>query len=539
MGRKWFVTVAGASAAVVTVAMALHSAWSGSVATERVSVTSLGVEATGNSTSAAISPDGRYVAFISSAENLVPNDSDHVRDVFVRDRMLGATDLVSVASDGAQGNGNSSGLTAGGPAISPDARFVAFASSADNLVPDDANHADDIFVRDRVLGTTERVSVASDGTEGNDVSSGPSISADGRYVAFSSMSDNLVADDSNHDRDVFLHDRQTGATEPISVATDGTRGNFASGGYQTGSPRITSDGRYVVYGSYASNLVPNDLNTWDDIFVRDRVAGTTERVSTSSTGSEGNGHSLRPSISNDGRFVVFATFADNLGGTDDNPYYDLYLRDRQAGTTTRLTVGMGGALTDGDSLISAISSDGRYVAFESAASNLVPNDVNGASDVFELDRQGGQVDLVSRSFKGVNANGPSGFPAISNLGLNVAFESFALNLVPQNDGNNGSDVFVRGPSIGPTPTPSRTRTATRTPTPPPGTATPAGQRGDTNCNGRLDSVDAALILQYDAGLAHSLPCTSNADANRDGHINAIDSALVLQVVAGLLGSLPA
>lgn len=538
MGRKWLGVVAALAAAVITVAMALHSVWGGGVVTQRVSVTNLGAEATGNSTSAAISPDGRYVAFISSAENLVPGDNNRVRDVFVRDRLLGTTERVSVASDGTQGDEQSSGLATGAPALSSDARFVAFTSSATNLVPNDMNSLDDVFVRDRLLGTTERINVASDGSEGNGVSAAPSISGDGRYVAFTSMASNLIADDANNDRDIFLHDRTTGSTELVTVASDGTHGNFSSGGFAAGSASITSNARFIVYGSYANNLVPNDTNGWDDVFVRDRVAGTTERVSVSSAGGEGNGHSVHPSISDDGRYVVFSTLADNLGGQDGTPYYDLYIRDRQTGTTTRLSTGLGGEPANGHTLFSAISDDGRYIAYESSASNLVPNDVNGSTDIFELDPLTSELVLVSRSFNGGNANGTSGFPAIGNSGLPVAFESFATNLVPEEDGNYGADVFVRGQALGPTATPRNTATRTRTATPP-RTVTPAAQRGDVNCNGRVDSVDAALILQYDAGLVHSLPCAGNADANRDDRINAIDSALVLQVVAGLLGALPA
>ncbi len=540
MGRKGLGVIAALAVAVITVAMALHSVWGGGVANERVSVTNLGAEATGNSTSAAISPDGRYVAFISSAENLVPGDNNRVRDVFVRDRLLGTTERISVASDGTQGDGQSSGLATGAPALSGDARFVAFASSATNLVANDMNNLDDIFVRDRLLGTTERISVASDGSEGNDVSTAPSISSDARYVTFSSMANNLIAGDANNDRDIFLHDRTTGSTELISVASDGTHGNFSSGGFAAGSASITSNGRFIVYGSFANNLVANDVNGWDDVFVRDRVAGTTERASVSSAGVEGNGHSVHPSISDDGRYVVFSTLADNLGGQDGNPYYDLYLRDRQTGTTTRLSAGPGGEPTNGHTLLSSISDDGRFIAYESSASNLVPNDVNGSTDIFELDTQNGELVLVSRSFKGVNANGASGFPAVSNLGLNVAFESFAVNLVPEDDSNNGSDIFVRGPLLGPTPTPRRT--ATRTPTATP-TRTPTPARcplsiGDVDANGAVNSVDALFVLQFVADLLGSLPNSEKADVNGDGRITSVDAAVILQFTAGLLSCLP-
>src|SRR5207249_4731469 len=214
--------------------------------TERVSVASGGTEGNGASLSSALSADGRFVAFVSAATDLVAADTNGVSDVFVHDRQTGATERVSVASGGAQGNG-SSGLIgfAFPPALSADGRFIAFVSLATSLVAGDTNGATDVFVRDRQTGMTARVSVASDGTQANNVSSYPALSADGRFLAFQSHATNLVVGDTNGKTDVFVHDRQTGTTERVSVASGGgTQGTGNSGGFFA-FPALSADGRLV------------------------------------------------------------------------------------------------------------------------------------------------------------------------------------------------------------------------------------------------------------------------------------------------------
>jgi len=279
-----------------------------------------------------VSADGRYVAFYTTASNLVPGDTNGTFDVFVRDRLTGTVDRVSIASDGTQGNGDSVW-----PAISADGRYVAFHSHASNLVPGDTNQTWDVFVHDRVTGATERVSVASGGVEVFGISLSPAISADGRYVAFHSGAPNLVPDDPiEGSYDVLVHDRVTGTTERISVGIGGVPPDADS--YH---PAISSDGRYVAFYSFASNLVAgadaNGANT-SDVYVRDRMTGTTERVSVASDGTQGNKESLWPSISADGRYVVFYSNASNLVPWDTNGSYDVFLRDLVTGTTERTSV---------------------------------------------------------------------------------------------------------------------------------------------------------------------------------------------------------
>jgi Tol biopolymer transport system component len=401
--------------------------------TTRVSVASDGMQGNSQSTFPFISADGRYVAFESDASNLVPGDTNDLSDVFVHDQQTGQTTLVSVASDGTQGNHRSLS-----PSLSADGRYVAFDSAANNLVLGDTNSSVDVFVHDRQTGQTSRVSVASDGTQANGSSSRPSISADGRYVTFESGASNLVPGDTNNKQDVFVHDRQTGETSRVSVASDGTQGNY--GGE---SPSISADGRYVTFRSWASNLVPGDTNGMSDIFVHDRQTGQTTIVSVASDGTQGNGNPQYPSISAHGRYVAFSSLASNLVLGDTNDRWDVFVHDRQTGQTSRVSVASDG--TQGNSGSGffglSISADGRYVAFDSGASNLVLGDTNNRDDVFVHDRQTGQTGRVSVASAGTQGNGWSYSPSISADGRFVAFESTASNLVP-GDTNSMRDVFV-------------------------------------------------------------------------------------------------
>jgi len=519
--------LAAALAACLTLVLALTaSGLSTAPAVERVSVAPSGAQAFGSSQSASLSAGGRYVAFSSDAPDVVPGDTNGVRDVFVHDRLTGVTERVSVSTGGGPANGASAGLLAGGPRISGDGRYVTFSSEASGLVPNDGNSASDVFVRDRIAGTIERVSVASAGEEALGDSVTPSISSDGRYVTFTSAAGNLVASDDNSDRDVFVRDRVAGATELVSVALDETPGDRSSGGLGAGPARITPNGRFVVFGSFATDLVAGDTNDVDDVFVRDRVAGTTERVSVASDGTGGNGHSVYGTISDDGRFAAFSSPADTLTPADLNGVSDVFLHDRDAGTTARLSDAPG-AQANGASFFPAISGDASAVAYHSDATNLVAGDTNAATDVFRQDLYTADIERVSAPAAG-ESNGASAFAEISADGTVVAFESLASNLAG-GDSNGARDVFVWGKPLRvapPQPTP------TRTPTPRPPLA------GDGDCSGDVDSIDAALILQLAAGLFSGLPCADAADVNGDGEIDAIDAALVLQFVAGLLDELP-
>lgn len=321
-----------------------------------------------------ITAGGRYVVFVSWASNLVENDTNDAGDIFVHDRTTGTTTLISRATDGSIGNGNS-----GSPSISSDGRFVAFASGASNLVANDTNSAQDIFVHDRTTSETFLISMASDGTQGNRSSSWLDISADGRYVAFVSDASNLVANDTNDTEDVFVHDRTLGETTRVSVTSDGTQATF----YST-NPSISADGRYVAFQSY-SKLVPS-IYFGDRVYVHDQITGETTLVSLASDGTHSNDQAYAPSISADGRYVAFESSANNLVENDANASRDIFVHDRTLGETVRISVATDGTEGDFGSSWSNISGDGRYVAFSSEASNLVTNDTNGTNDVFVYDR---------------------------------------------------------------------------------------------------------------------------------------------------------
>ena len=338
--------------------------------TERVSVGPGGVQANGFSFDPALSGGGRFVAFESSATNLVPGDTSRDGGVFVRDRETGTTRRVSLGPGGVPGGG-------GKPGISANGRFVAFVSTSSNLVPGDTNGRSDAFVRDRWRRVTTRVSVGPGGGQSNGDSDWPAISADGRFVAFQSSATNLVPGDTNGAIDVFVHDRQAGTTRRASVGAGGAQANEFSF-----FSALSADGRFVVFDSAATNLVPGDTNGEWDVFVRDRQTGTTQRVSIGPGGAEGDALSSVGALSADGRFVAFFSGATNLVPNDTNGVSDVFVRDRHAGTTRRGSLGRNGAQGDAGVGELAISADGRVVAFDTASTNLVPGDTNGETDVF-------------------------------------------------------------------------------------------------------------------------------------------------------------
>jgi Tol biopolymer transport system component len=379
---------------------------------------------------ASVSADGRFVAYQSIATNLVPNDTNIDDDIFVYDRQAGTTERVSIATEGTEGNGSSVA-----PMISANGRYVTFASSAKNLVAGDTNDKRDIFVHDRQTGTTERVSLASDDTQANDVSNKPSISSDGRYVAFISDASNLVADDSNASQDVFVYDRQAGEIRRVSVASDGTQGNNRS--YDT---KISANGQWVVFASDASNLVTGDTGPYSDVFVTNLQTNQTRRISVGLEGAEAAGSSSAPSISDDGRFIAFESNANNLVA-NDNFAYDVYLYDSQLDTIQRISLTPGGTSPNSASFTPAISGEGRFVTFVSAATDLVTGDTNSMNDVFVYDRQASLMRRVSTATDGTQGNNTSSDARISSDGRFIVFTSAATNLVA-NDNNNRLDVFV-------------------------------------------------------------------------------------------------
>ena len=353
----------------------------------------------------AITPDGRFVTFDTDAPILVPDDTNDTSDVFLVDRSSHSTERVSVASNGRQGNGDSIDAD-----LTPDGRFVVFDSQSSNLVPDDDNGTWDVFLRDRRAGTTERVTVSQSGRSPNGPSYLASISANARYVAFLSLATNLVAGASGNFEKVYLRDRLAGTTELVSVGMSAVA-NMDSAWFV---PSISADGRFVAFSWSLCDECGRDL------YVRDRLLGITEQVSVNSQGGQANGGSYNPCISADGRYVVFDSDATNLVLGQPPIVGDMYLRDRLSHTTERVSVDWKGAPGNdysGNWMLTRpcrnrVTPDGRFVAFLSAATNLVPGQGSSYGDLYVRDRaHPDHPVLCSPGFSGVIdcpcANSPS------------------------------------------------------------------------------------------------------------------------------------
>lgn len=390
-----------------------------------------------------VSSGARYVAFGSVGSLFVANDTNGVGDVFVRDRSTNTMSRISVASDGTQANGESDA-----PSINGAGRFVAFESLATNLVSGDTNGIRDIFVKDRQTGSTTRVSVGAGGAQSNGDSSQPFISSNGRFVAFVSSASNLVVGDTNALPDIFVHDRQTGATARVSVGPGGIQASSFSNG-----PSLSFDGRLVAFSSRASNLVAGDTNNASDVFVHDRQTGATTRISVNSDGEQGNEDSSSASMSAYGRYVAFTSTATNLtpvsGGRPT--IFGVYVRDLNLGKTARASVATG--VGDLDGIIrsrAAVSGDGRYVVFHADDSSWVGGDNNGQLDVFIRDMRLGLTRVASARPEGSAfrlGNAESWYSSISENGRFVAFSSGSTNFVAD-DLNRADDIFLHETQTG-------------------------------------------------------------------------------------------
>lgn len=319
------------------------------------------------------------------------------------------------------------------PAISADGRFVVFKSNW--LVSEDTSVDSDVYVHDRQTGETSLVSVASDGTMGNTEARPGDISGDGRYVVFDSQASTLIAGDTNGRIDIFLHDRQTGETSRISVDSDGNQVPWHSM-----NPVISQDGRYVAFrseGDFESGVVTEGY----DLFVKDRQTGEVTLISATYDGSINIAGIRDPFISANGDYILFWSAGDALVEGDINGANDVFFYDWQAHELSIVSVSSDGSQGNMDSEIASVTADGRYVAFVSEASNLVTGDTNAEADIFLHDRQTGETSRISIGLGGEEADGKSKHPQISADGRHIAFASYATNLVA-GDTNNRDDVFV-------------------------------------------------------------------------------------------------
>ena len=407
--------------------------------TSRASVGSSGQEANAASLRPVTNGAGTSVVFQSAASNLVASDTNGVADIFWRNLTEGTTQRVSVGPGGLEANGASAR-----PSIDTTGVQLVFESDATNLVAGDLNGVRDVFYVALGFQPPLRISVDTNGAEANGPSREAVLSTSGYpwAVAFTSSATNLVAGDANGVDDIFVRRSYGPATLRVSVDSFGNEANGPSSTPSMQGYGILS-GR-VAFASLATNLVGGDTNGVQDIFLHDFQTGATTRISVSSSGVEANGPSFAPVISADGRYVAFESLASNLVAGDTNGVRDLFLRDTLAGTTTRVSVDALGGEANGPSTAPCLSGD--FLAFSSMASNLVSGDTNGVADVFVRELSTGKVTLRSATSAGALSNGDSLAPSIGLDGRRVCFESLASNLVA-GDTNSAGDVFVnaRGP----------------------------------------------------------------------------------------------
>jgi hypothetical protein len=440
---------------------------------ELVSKSSTGVLGNGPSRNPSISADGRYVAFESTAKNLVPNDTNGVTDIFVHDRQIGQTTRVSVTHNGGQANGASFEA-----AISGDGRFVSYSSKATNLVANpiyppkidcgdtsghERNPSIQVYLYDRQTGAVTQASVNNQGVSANCRSWLSDISGDGTYVVYGSHATNLVDPPKNNKkRDTYIYNRITKQVRYANLTPQGTRPDQGAGLVD-----ISSSGRYVTFNTKSGLFDPIDNNKTFDVILLDQQTNQTKLISLNESGRVGPEISHYSDVNTNGQYVVFQTL-NQLTSEDRNNVTDIYLRDIVNNQTILITSPNSGQQANGNSRSGKLSGDGRYVTFISSANNLVANDTNGTEDLFMRDMTNGQITRLSVTLSGAQTSGSlNGTHAISTDGTFVAFSSSANNLV-SGDNNGKPDVFVR--SLGPAqPLPTSTSTTipenTTTPTP--------------------------------------------------------------------------
>lgn len=433
------------------------------------------VQANGMSYGAVISADGRYVAFHSEADNLVPGDANQAADVFLSDTVSGELVLVSKSAAGEQGDAGSYNAS-----LDASGKLVVFISEASNLVPGDDNTCEDngrrhncpdVFLRDTGTGAVVRVSTDTAGRQANWKSEAAAIAADGEAVAFSSYASNLVSGDdavcddpggARNCSEIFIKDLASGKTELVSATADGEAGDGDSFG-----PSLSADGRYVVFHSRASNLVPRDTDGDVDVFIKDTRDGSIVRVSAIDGGIGGNADSYNGVVSADGRRVAFVSAADNLVAGDANDAEDIFVKDLDTGAIELVSRSVTGSAANGNSARPAIAGDGSRVAFDTVASSLYGGDTAkcgegdraaSCADVLVKGLADGMVILVSADGDGAQGNWNSFAPALSADGSRVAFSSEASNLAGGDsdacsDGSsswNCSDIFLKDIASGAT-----------------------------------------------------------------------------------------
>jgi hypothetical protein len=395
-----------------------------------ISVSSGGTKGNAASTAPDISLDGRYIVFSSSATNLVSGDTNGFGDVFLRDTFLDTTTRVSVDSTGTQSNGGSSSAK-----ISGNGKFIFYASSATNLVSGDTNASSDIFKYDVINGTTTRVSVDSTGTQSNGGSSNPDPDATGRFVVFETSSTNLAMTDTNANSDVVLKDSTAGTTTYMSQSDTGVLGNGGNGYFP---PKISCDGRFVLFASGSSNLVASDTNGFNDVFLTDMLG--TRMITNITLG--GNGTSYGGDLSCDGRYLIYSSDASNQIASDTNGQGDTFRYDRLTSTKQRANIKEDGAAPSDGAGPVTISADGRFIVFYTTSGNYTTTttDSNNKRDLFLRDMTTNTIKIVSMNTTGTTANNESAFRGSISGGNRVVFSSIATDLISGD--TSTEDVFT-------------------------------------------------------------------------------------------------
>jgi len=432
--------------------------------TIRVSVDTVGAQSNGNSTNPAISPTGQHIAFVTAATNLwsLEGNESSASDVYIHYRSNGHTDRASWT--GSFDNVSNQALGFFGPSTMPAIALVngfpalVFTSTSDQAVggqfcPENNGHTD-LYrgANGANLFSTFNDPNSSCPGQTNGDSTQPAWASGGSVCAFTSLATNLVTGDTNNVADIYLRNPTTTVVNRVSGGRIGGLSVQANGA--SGAPSCSADGLSIAYESDASNIIVGDTNSVKDIFITNRgivniLANFTTRVSIATDGTQANSSSFNPSISDDGNVVVFESAATNLVSGDSNGFRDIFVRDRVAGTTVRISTGVDGPQSNGPSFNAVISGNGRFVAFASDASNLTLGDSNAARDVFLFDRTTGVTRRVSVSTAGaVATGGGSDHPSISQDGLTIAFDSAATNLVA-GDTNDKTDIFVRNIALPP------------------------------------------------------------------------------------------
>ncbi|MQS10835.1 hypothetical protein F7Q99_00705 [Streptomyces kaniharaensis] len=458
-----------AAAALAVTAAAPAHADEPSATTERVTVGLDSAQPNGASEAQGLSADGRFAVFTSTASNLVPGDTNGKSDVFVRDLWTGAIERENLGEDGAQANGDSFEA-----AISGNGRYVAFTSSATNLVPGANLGLSDVYVHDRLTGTTELVSTGDDPTkpQKNRSSGSPSISWDGRSIAYQSNRTDLAPGTVTWGGgNIYVTDRRNGETRLVSVGADGKEANNSSASpvisADGGSVGFVSKATNLVAQGKPGAITPDAADSAKDpadndfaslspragdqqeilkpryypYFVRSLADEETRLASPDGKGSYRG--AVSPGLSPDGRFALYSTPVSH-GGSPWARHLEVYVRDLEEGTERSVVVALPGTKTVGDSYGARMTADDRWVYFDSSADNLVPGDTNKVSDVFRFDLWNNRTERVSVATDGSQTAGASTGPFIDAYGSTVVFTSEDGTLVP-GDTNKVPDVFVRKP----------------------------------------------------------------------------------------------